>query len=291
VGVSDPRGIRKQAFVKWNSDKLEFEPGTGESGNSAPGFHVRLNEVFKADAYDFEVELALNGSQHLYISPMGRETEIKIESNWPDPSFQGYKLPTTRTVTAQGFMAEWNISSISRGYPQAWLHNGFDTNKIDSARVGVDFISPIDNYRMTQRSIKYVMLFLLLTFMSIWLVEVIAKVRVHLLQYLLVGLGMCLFYLLLLAFSEHIGFAWAYVVASISVIALTASYSRVVLQTGKRALIVGVGISALYMYLYTLLQEQNYSLLFGSVGVFCALAAVMYITRNIDWYAVGKRDG
>jgi len=288
VGVTDPRGIRKQAFVKWGSREIALEPGMGKSGHNESGFHVLLKEGFDEASYDYQIDLALNGNEHLYFSPMAKETAIKLESDWPDPSFQGYKLPTSRTISATGFNADWNISSISRSYPQAWLHHDFDTNKLNSARVGVDFISPVDNYRMTERSIKYVMLFLLLTFVSIWLIEVIAKVRVHLLQYLLVGLGMCLFYLLLLAFSEHIGFVWAYIVSSLAVIMMTALYSRVVLKTGKRALIVGTGITALYIYLYTLLQEQNYSLLFGSIGVFGVLAGVMYVTRNIDWYALGK---
>ncbi len=289
VGVSDARGIRQQAYVDWNQHKIAFEPGLGKSDSKDTGFHALLKDKLEDDVYHYQIDMSLNGSEHLYFAPMGHDSNIKLISDWPDPSFQGYKLPTSRTVTRQGFTAEWNISSISRGYPQAWLKHEFDANKMNASLVGVNFISPIDNYRMTERSIKYVMLFLLFTFVVIWLIEVIAKVRVHMLQYLLVGLGMCLFYLLLLAFSEHIGFVWAYVVASIAVISMIGAYSRAVLKTGKRAFIIGAGITALYIYLYTLLQEQNYSLLFGSIGVFCALAMVMYITRNIDWYGLGKR--
>jgi inner membrane protein len=127
------------------------------------------------------------------------------------------------------------------------------------------------------------MLFLLLTFVAIWLIEILARLRIHLLQYLLLGLGMCLFYLLLLALSEHIGFLWAYVTASIAVVLMTTLYCKAVLKTAKRAGLMGAGIGILYVYLFSLLQEQNYSLLFGSIGVFLVLAVVMYVTRNIDW--------
>ena len=289
IGVSDPRGIRRQAYVHWNARKLAFEPGPGKSGNHRPGFHATLGDAFTEESFEYNIDLALNGSQHVYFSPVGKESTIHLESDWPDPSFQGYKLPTQRTVTSQGFKAQWNISSISRGYPQYWLQHQFDMNKFAGSRVGVDFISPVDSYRMTERSIKYVMLFLLFTFVAIWLVEVITRLRVHLLQYLLVGLGMSLFYLLLLALSEHIGFSWAYVTASVAVVVMIGLYSRVVLQSGKRAMFMGGGISALYVYLFTLLQEQSYALLFGAVGIFFTLAAVMYLTRHIDWYKTGYK--
>lgn len=286
VGMSDARAIQKQVYLQWDNKKLAFEPGLGKSNNSDPGFHSLLGKALTRQEARFSINLQLNGSQRLFVAPMGKDSSIAIASDWPDPSFQGYKLPTTRTISKEGFNAEWNISHISRNYPQQWLEQNFNKNNLTQSLVGVDFISPVDNYRMTDRSIKYVVLFLLLTFSVIWLIEVIARVRVHLLQYLFIGLGMCLFYLLLLAFSEHIGFAWAYVVASIAVVLTTTGYSKAVLKTGKRAGIIGGGTTVLYIYLYTLLQEQNYSLLFGSVGVFLILASIMYITRNIDWYQI-----
>jgi len=290
VGVSDARGIRQQAYTDWNQKKIPFEPGLGTSDNTSSGFHVLLKDPFNTDTFTYQIELALNGSQHLYLSPMGKNSNINIQANWPDPSFQGYKLPTKRNISEQGFSAQWDISSISRGYPQAWLHDNFNVSKLDDALVGVNFIAPVDSYRMTERSIKYVMLFLLFTFVTIWLIEVLVNVRVHLLQYLFVGLGMCLFYLLLLALSEHIEFIWAYIIASMAVITMTGMYSKAILKKRKHSFVVTVGITALYIYLYTLLQEQNYSLLFGSIGVFSALAAVMYITRNIDWHNLSKKS-
>jgi inner membrane protein len=230
----------------------------------------------------------LNGSDAFFVTPLGKNSSLKIQSDWPDPSFQGYKLPNTRNIGPEGFEASWAVSNISRNYPQQWLDDTFSYAKLNQSLIGVEFVSPVDNYRMTERSIKYAVLFLLLTFVAIWLIEIFYKLRVHLLQYLLLGLGMSLFYLLLLAFSEYISFFWSYLIASSAVVAMTTLYSRAILKSTRRASWIGSGIVVLYIYLFSLLQEQNYSLLFGSIGVFLALAGVMYITRNIDWYQPGN---
>jgi inner membrane protein len=181
------------------------------------------------------------------------------------------------------------VSHISRNFPQQWLGSTQD-KQLHRSVIGVDFILPVDSYRMTERSSKYVVLFLLLTFAAIWLIEVLTNIRVHVLQYLFIGLSMCLFYLLLLAFSEHVGFSWAYLIASVAIIALCSGYARAILKTKRNALIIGGSISTLYLYLFTLLHEQNYSLMLGSVGVLVSLAIVMYSTRNIDWFKLVDTD-
>ena len=287
LGVSGASGIQQQIYLQWNNHRLEFEPGLGDSNSNAPGFYVRLGDV-KGSAYEYSIELALNGSQRLDFAPMGKESTIVMSSNWSDPSFQGFKLPTRRDITATGFTAEWHISSISRSYPQQWLDHEFDFNKLNQSQVGVNFISTVDNYRMTDRSTKYALLFILFSFGIIWIIEIVARIRVHHVQYLFVGLGVCMFYLLLLALSEHLGFLQAYFVASVAVLFMITAYTRSVLKSNKRAGIVGVISMILYIYLYMLLQEQNYSLLFGSIGVFVALSVTMYLTRNIDWHAAGN---
>lgn len=288
VDVSDASAIQKRAQLQWNNRTFDFEPGQGQSNTTSPGFHAVLDGKFEADQYQYQIKLSLNGSQRLFFAPFGKDTHIQLKSDWPHPSFQGNKLPNSRQVDEQGFSAEWKLSYISRNYPQQWLTHKFSEAVLESSLLGVDFISPVDNYRMTDRSIKYQTLFLLLTFTIIWLIETIVGVRVHLLQYLLLGLGMCLFYLLLLAISEHLGFAWAYLVAGTAVFGMTMAYSKAVLKTSKRASLVGGSVAVLYIYLYTLLQEQNYSLLFGAIGVFLALAAVMFFTRQIDWYNIRR---
>ena len=289
VGVSDSRAIQKQVTLRWNKQTLYFEPGLGKTNSNDTGFHIPKISLKDTKQFKYNIAMSLNGSDSFYIAPMGKNSSFKIHSDWPDPSFQGYKLPNNRKISAQGFDASWSISHISRNYPQQWLDDEFTYAKLTQSLVGVDFVSPVDNYRMTERSIKYAMLFLVLTFVSIWLIEIFYKLRVHLLQYLLLGLGMCLFYLLLLAFSEHISFIWSYVIASSAVIIMTSLYSKAILKSNKRAAWIGSGITILYIYLFSLLEEQNYSMLFGSIGVFLALALIMYITRNIDWYNPSKR--
>ncbi len=149
-------------------------------------------------------------------------------------------------------------------------------------------MNPVDHYRMAERSVKYAGLFILLTFATVWLIEVLAGVRVHPIQYLMLGGALCLFYLLELSLSEHLGFPLAYAIASISVIGMIAAYSVVVLHS-SHALVVGAGVAVLYAYLYILLMNEDYALLIGSIGLFAILAAIMYATRRVDWYAVGAR--
>ena len=285
VMVSDARAIQKQATMNWNGADYVFKPGTDKITLSNAGYHVDLTN-FKAGANrnPFSIQLLLNGSKSIYVAPVGKDSQIKVSAPWPDPSFQGNWLPTSRQVNPDGFNTQWRIPYLGRNFPQQTLSYESIHEKVNSSLVGVDLISPIDNYRMTERSIKYEILFLFLTFTAIWLIEVMAKLRVHVMQYLFIGTGLCTFYLLELSLSEHVGFYWAYGIATTAIVTMIAAYSYVVLRTGKRAAIIGGSLSALYLYLFTLLQEQNYALLIGSVSLFAMLAIVMYITRHIDWF-------
>lgn len=283
--VSDARAIQKQATININGRRQQFAPGTDDVTGNSEGYHVDLSGLDKwMDENSFSIDLKLNGSGGLYVAPLGKDSRIQLSAPWPDPSFQGKWLPTTRSVTEQGFDAEWQIPYLGRNYPQQTNDYTSTSERINSSLVGVNLIVPVDNYRMAERSIKYVMLFLFLTFLALWLIELLGTLRVHILQYFLIGAGLCLFYLLELSLSEHIGFYWAYGVATVAIVTLVSAYSLVVLHTGKRAAMIGVSLTLLYLYLFTLLQEQNYALLIGSLGLFCMLAAVMYLTRHVDWF-------
>jgi len=285
VMVSDARAIQKQATIHWNDTDYYFKPGTDNVMANADGYHVDLARM-KADhqQYAFNIELHLNGSGGVYFAPLGKDSMVDITAPWPDPSFQGNWLPTLRQVNDDGFHATWQIPYLGRNFPQQTQHFEAIQDNIESALVGVDLISPVDNYRMAERSIKYVMLFLFLTFTVIWLIEVLAKLRVHILQYLFIGSALCTFYLLELSLSEHVGFYWAYAIATAAIVSMVSAYSQVVLHTGKRALIIGASLTVMYLYLFTLLQEQSYALLGGSIGLFFILGVIMYVTRNIDWF-------
>ncbi len=208
---------------------------------------------------------------------------MRVVSDWPHPSFQGGWLPVSREITEAGFEAEWRIPYLGRSYPQAWTSKESMQEQVASSYFGVDFSTPVDAYRLVERSAKYDVLFLGLTFLALWLFEVLVGVRVHAVQYLMVGAAMSLFYLLLLAFSEHIGFGLAYGLASGGVIALIGGYAISILRQRRRGSAIGAVVAALYAALYLLLHNEDHALLVGSLGIFVVLAAVMWLTRKVDW--------
>lgn len=276
-GISDPKAIRAASGLAW-------EPGAGDDLLSA-GLHAPVPAA-QAGTTAFTFDLTLAGSGRLAFVPAGDETVVSLASPWPDPSFDGAWLPLERRVSASGFDATWRVLSLARNLPSRWIDREVDQRRLSASAFGVSFLSPVDTYRTTERAVKYQLLFLGLTFLCFTLVELLAALRVHPVQYLLVGLALCLFYLLLLSLSEHVGFSRAYLVAAVAVELLVTAYVRAVLSTTSRALVIGGFLSSLYGFLFVLLQIQDHALLVGSVGLFVILAAVMWLTRRIDWYAL-----
>jgi len=291
VRISDARAIQNQAALSWNGAEVPFAPGLGEFGGAGSGIHVPLKGRVAGPGFEFSFPLSLNGSMGAYFAPLGRGTTVTLASSWSSPSFQGNWLPTDRKVRADGFDAKWVIPSLGRNYPQRWTSGTDVMQEMEKSKFGVSLLIPVDVYRMSERSVKYEFLFLLLTFLTLWMFEVLAKRRIHSVQYLLVGAAMCLFYLLLLSVSEHVGFFAAYLLASLAVIGLITAYCAAVLKGTGRALVVGGIVAALYVYLYILLMNEDYALLLGSVGLFGILAIVMYLTRGTDWGVFSENEG
>ena len=289
VGISDARAIQEATTLSWNGQPIAFLPGTGGFSDGVTGIHAPLAGVDTAQRVRFSFPLSLNGSLRTDFVPFGQNTVVELGGDHPHPSFQGNWLPAARAVTDSSFRATWSISFLGRSYPQAWTSDADMRALIDGSRFGVELMDPVDHYRMAERSVKYAGLFILLTFATVWLIEVLAGVRVHPIQYLLLGGALCLFYLLELSLSEHLGFPAAYAVASVAVIGMVAAYSAVVLRSRRRALVVAAGVALLYAYLYLLLMNEDYALLIGSVGLFAILGAIMFATRRVDWYAGGGR--
>jgi inner membrane protein len=289
IAMADPKSVQKESSLTINGERVTLEPGTGAGMDGKSGFHAPLNLDDPLQQSAFELTLALGGSDGFYVAPVGRHSSIHMESDWKDPSFQGNWLPSERTVNEQGFHAAWEIPYLGRNYPQSWLYNGTEQQrKLRESVVGVDLVFPLDTYGKTERSIKYELIFIGLTFVGFWLFEILSGIRIHPMQYLFVGGAICLFYLLLLSLAEHAGFIAAYFIAAAMVVSLVTAYARIMLQSRGRAVLAGGGMAALYLYLLALLQEQEYSLLAGSIGLFVILAAVMYLTRNINWYSPSK---
>jgi inner membrane protein len=259
--------------------------------SSASGIHARLSQMAEKKSYDFSMPMELRGSESLYFVPMGKLTQVNLKSNWANPSFQGGWLPEKPKISEKGFEAKWQIPFLGRNFPQQWNDDArISDNDLYQSRFGVNLFSPVDNYHMAERSIKYNFLFIILTFAVLWLFEVTVGVRVHPLQYLLIGVAMCLFYLLQLSLSEHLGFHNAYLVATVSIVLMITGYTMSALQAKRRGGIVGVMQVCLYSYLYVVLASQDYSLLLGSVGLFVFLAIVMFLTRRVDWFNPAARE-
>jgi len=285
VDISDTGSIQEQVQLTWNGKPVDFEPGVGKSQKEGKGIHALLGAMANEGTITFSFPLSLNGSEGAYFSPLGKRTTVTVTSDWFAPSFQGEWLPTERKLGPEGFEAHWDIPYLGRNTPQRWLQT---EGNPQVPTFGVAFITPIDFYRMADRSAKYALLFLGLTLGSLWLFEVLVGIQIHIVQYLLVGAAMCLFFLLELSLAEHIGFTAAYALATLAVVGAVVAYCMTILHQRRRAFTIGGVLVVLYGYLYVVLQNQDYALLMGSLGLFAGLCAVMYLTRNVDWSAGRK---
>ncbi|MFA5942562.1 MAG: cell envelope integrity protein CreD [Candidatus Paceibacterota bacterium] len=289
VAITDTRGIERQFDLSWNGASFAFEPGPGFDARGSSGLHVTV-PVSGTASIPFAFELQLKGSEGISIAPLGTETTLLVASSWPTPRFVGASLPASRDIAKDGFTAEWRLSSLGRLYPSTWQGDKTDFLQLVESATGADLHSEIDAYDMVQRSVKYAILFIIITFAAFFLFDVLARVRVHPIQYLLVGSALALFYLLLLSLAEQIGFILAYLLATALTAFLVTAYSAFVLKSKRRALPIFALLAVLYAYLYFILSLEDYALLAGSVFLFLLLAAVMYLTRNTDWFSLGKKE-
>lgn len=285
LGLEDLRGISEQIGIRWGDETLQFEPGIPAdfilpSGVSTP--LPRFAEYRGGDSVDFTIRLSLKGSQSLQFSPFGKTTSIRLASNCTTPSFTGAFLPESREVDEKGFTAAWKVLNLNRNYPQAFTGRQ-RLSPDELSAFGVNLLLPVQQYLQTQRSVKYASLIIILTFVISFFVEVMQKKNIHPFQYLLIGLALCLFYTLLLAISEHLGFNLAYLLASVMTIPLLTLYLSGILKIRKTACTIGGLLALLYLYIYILIQMETYALLAGSVGLFVILALVMYYSQKINW--------
>lgn len=293
LAVTDLRGTRESLVLEAGDARFPLQPGSLLPGH-ASGVRTRVGAVAAgATSWTYRVALTLNGSRSIEVVPAGASTAVRIASTWPDPSFMGAFLPVERQIDGTGFKATWQVAQYGRTFPSAWTDakGGGAPDSEDFARsaFGVSLLSLVDTYRTVERAIKYGILFIALVFTAFFLFEVLAALRIHPLQYTLVGAALCLFYLGLLSLSEFIAFPVAYAAAALASLLTIAAYCAKVLHGGRRTGIVAGVLALTYGYLYVLLKMQDFSLLFGTIGLFVALGAVMFATRNIDWYAAGRK--
>jgi len=290
LSISDPRGLKGLPGLTWRGKARPTEPGVGAS-NIGNGIHLSLGAATEPGIAPFALSIALRGTERLDIAPLGRETEVRLVSDWPHPSFIGRYLPDQREIDDAGFRATWRTTHFATGAPGEWRGLLADPNRPGANTLGVAFIDPVDFYALSYRAAEYGFLFVLLTFGMFFLAETLKGVRIHPVQYALIGLALAVFFLLLLALGEHIGFAGAYAIAALACTALLAFYSRYVFGGWRGALRYTVWNAGLYGALYVILGSEDYALALGAGLVFMAIAAGMVASRSFDWYSISGRLG
>ena len=310
IGIPDMAGIRQAIRLRWGGTVREAEPGIVTDDVFRSGVSVPVALPGEGGTA-FRVALDLNGSGSLGLLPVGKTTTVRLESPWATPSFTGAFLPEERSVTDAGFAARWRVLHLNRNFPQAFtgrfgggtelapdamsdlrVEPAYDRSRGaivggGNAAFGVRLLLPVDEYQKTERAAAYGLLLVLLTFTTFFFVEILSHRRFHPVQYLLVGLAVTLFYLLLLAFAEYLPFDGAYGLAAVAILALVTLYARAVFAEWRLAGVVGGLLALFYGTFYVLLQLEAYALLFGSLALLVTLATVMYLSRRVDWYGDG----
>jgi inner membrane protein len=243
--------------------------------------YLNFREIKDQSNIPFTINMAVNGSESVQFIPVGKETTANIKSDWKDASFFGEYLPyNADKISKDGFDAKWKVLDINRPFPQHYLNNIPDLKEY---AFGVDFMIPVDEYQKSERSAKYGFLVIGLTFLIFFLIQTLSKINIHPFQYLMIGLALTMFYTLLISISEHSNFLKAYLIAGISVIALISLYSKTILKNIKFPIFIGLSLTALYTFIFVIIQLENYALLVGSIGLFVILATVMFVSKKIDW--------
>lgn len=282
-GISDPRGLKRIQLTRADGQLLTAKPGV-PGGPFDQGFHIPLDPSQLALGLKLNAELEIAGSGRLDWAPLAENNAFSLRSAWPHPSFAGQFLPETREISSSGFNAHWRVNDFATGGDRM-----LDSKNISwlNTSLGVSLIDPVDAYTQTDRAVRYGFLFVLLTLGGFFLFELLKAKPVHPLQYLLIGFAVVLFFLLLLALSEHTGFLPAYLIAAAACVLLISGYGRSLLGNWHGAIGLGAGYSLLYFGLYQLLASEDYALLMGAWLIFGLLALTMYLTRKLDWGWVG----
>jgi inner membrane protein len=284
--VSDLKGLKTNPQIKVNGQLLTAEPAY-EDGIFSNGLQVAVNLSGGFDKpVPFEFNLDLKGSQELNFLHLGKTTDVEVKGNWSSPSFGGRYLPDYRKIDQTGFSAKWRMLYYNRPFPQQWADNNSllsNNKKTDDATFGVKLRLPVDQYQKTMRTSKYSVLIIMLTFISLFLTELIGKQRVHVFNYILIGASMVIYYILLLSFSEQVGFNLAYLIASMATIALIVVFLASLLKNRKAAVLFSAILTIFYTFIYVIIQLEDLALMIGGIALFMIVAALMYFSRKINW--------
>ena len=282
-GISDFKGIEERLVIRFNGSDNELSPGlpsddADEKGLSAP---IVITATDMGKPLNYQIHLKIKGSEMLHFVPLSGNSHYTLESTWPSPSFDGNNLPSERTVSEKGFTAAWNFNKAN--LPFGTVLNDF---KFDQSALafGVTMIQPADQYAKTNRSIKYAILIIGLTFSLFFIIELMQHKPIHPVQYVLIGLALVIFYSLLLAISEFLDFDYAYLIASVGTILLIGLYAQSHFKSWKSAGIFSGVLTLLYGFIFVLIRLEDTALLVGSIGLFIILALTMYASKKVNWY-------
>lgn len=277
-GISDNRGIKGDLNLSVNDTTINPKPGVKDKDLFSTGisFYYPLDTEFKT--LQFKIDLKLNGSSELSFLPIGKNTFIDITSPWADPSFFGDFLPFDRKVTDDGFTAKWQITELNRTYPQLWTGKAYNVHK---QRLGVEFLMMADHYQKSLRSAKYGILFIVLTFLVLIFAELFYKNKVEIFHYILLGFALILFFSMLTALSEHIGFNAAYLLSAVLIVSAIWFFTRGFINNLKMTVILNGVLVLFYVFIFVLLSLKDYAYLAGNIGLFIILSTVMGISRKL----------
>ena len=282
-GISDFKGIEEKLVIRFNGSDNELSPGLPVSENSEKGLSapVVLSAADLGKPLNYQMNIKIKGSEMLHFVPLSGNSHYALQSTWPNPSFDGSNLPSERSVTDDGFTAVWNFNKAN--LPFGTVLNDF---KFDQSALafGVTMIEPADQYAKTNRSIKYAILIIGLTFSLFFIIELMQRKPIHPVQYVLIGLALVIFYSLLLAISEFLAFDYAYLIASVGTIMLIGLYAKSHFKSWRSSGIFSGVLTLLYGFIFVLIRLEDTALLVGSIGLFIILALTMYASKKVNWY-------
>ncbi len=283
LGISDTRGLTEVVSVWYEGKEIKFGSGTIDPLILDSGISAKFPVTNIKDRLDLSLKYSLNGARSFHFQPFADESFIYVKGDWSAPGFNGGLLPTRHEINESGFSAHWQGNVYHRNQPSSWIGVTHQLNTYGDM-MGLELIQSADHYQKNLRSIKYAILVICLTFLTFFFFEIFQGKKIHPIQYGLIGLSLSLFYMLLLSFTEHIGFNKAYLLSAHATIALIAFYSYYTLKNLKNILLLSGVLILLYTYIFVLMQLETYALLTGSIGLFVILTAVMFFSRKLDWY-------
>jgi inner membrane protein len=285
LGVSDNRGLKGNVSLKIDSENIEAVPGLKETDLFLKGVSFPADLSKRKELLPFSISLKVSGSEGLSFTPVGKTTDVYITSKWTSPGFKGSFLPQERNISSSGFNSKWQITNLNRNFPQVWKGNSF--NPVSDS-FGFDFVLPVDHYQKSERSAKYGILFIALTFLALIFAEIGFKENIHVFQYLLVSLALVLFFSLLNAMSEYTGFNIAYLVSASATILLIAFFLRKVFSSRIIVYIISGLLVLLYSFIYILLTLNDFAYLAGNIGLLVLLAVTMVLSVRLDLFKSQK---